>query len=852
MASLSTVGVPEVAPDARAPDAFQSTSVTAGSFGGATAAAAEGFGQAVLKTADFFGEVVVDDQANQLFDKWNKRLRGDPNQQVPGPDGQMTQDTGYMGLKGRNALDARPGFEKSLDEDLKEIRKNIVTPKQQAKFDDQTRRYRQHVLGLAGSHADGQAAVYAANVNKASSTIALTHIANNADNPLEFANGVSDLIQARVKEAQLMGGGPELIRQAEEGAKRDALKTQLQAISTKDPDRALRILEKNKNIAGTQYDELHREFRSRADVQVGNKAGEQAVLSTYTTHAPAPTVLPVLTQAAENNGISSTYLMRTWQIESGGKLNPDDSSTGAQGPFQFVGSTARQYGLTNPKDFNASANAAARFAADNKAVMERAMGRPPTDAELYLAHQQGAGGASKLLANPGVRAGDLVGDRAIRVNGGDPNAPAATFTSMWSARFNGAGVAAANMAARKTAAYDTIEADPSLNDAQRQRARAYVNQQIQAMTIAEGINEKAKKDANDTAADGYIKQIQSGNMAGIYEKITADPNLDWRTRNALGEMAQKHLGDDTRSNAQTYGPGFAQAWANLSAPIGDPARITDPVQLMQRAGPGGDLTVAGVEKLTQWMNQIKKSPDQAAVHTSMTALQNYAKSKLSFAQDVGPIKIADPKGEQIFNGEFIPKYQAAYAQWVKEGKDPWQFLTRENIDKMIVGMRSKSQMEMDRISATGEAIPGDKNAPPIPAPAGIDAKAWTAVLNTPLTTADKKPFPKADWAKALNMLIASPTPETVKAFNESKFGKMGAVDGAKILEQLGVIKPIPKRTEEPPRPAAPAPQQRNVVESLNHVIRTPNAPDSPEFEAARERTRADVQNRQIERETLAQ
>ncbi|HXJ73160.1 MAG TPA: hypothetical protein VNM37_09905, partial [Candidatus Dormibacteraeota bacterium] len=648
---------------------------------------------------------------NTLFDRWNKRLRGDPNQMVPGPDGTPIPDTGFMGLKGRNALDARPGFEKQLDADLKEIRGTLVTPDQQNRFDQQSRRYRQHVQELAASHADGQANQWYSNVNKASASIALTHIANNAENPAEVAAGASDLINARVKEAQILGGGPELIQQAIDGAKKDALKAQLQSIATKDPDRAIRMLDKNKNIAGLDYDNLAREFRTRADQQAGNKAGEQAVLSTYTTHAPAATVIPVFNQAAERNDISPTYLMRTWQIESGGQLNPKDSETGAQGPFQFVSTTAKQYGLTNPRDFASSAEAAARLAADNKTALTASMGRPPTDAELYLAHQQGASGASKLLANPTARAGDLVGDRAIRVNGGDPNMTAAAFTSMWAARFNGAGVAAENLKARKQQAYDAIESDPTLTDAQRQRARGYLNQTFQAMAISEGITANAKKEASDIAANGYVQTLMSNDpqkMAGIYEKITADPALDWRTRNALGDMAQKHMGDDTRGAAQSYGPGFWEAWKNLGAPIGDPARITDPVQLMQRAGPGGDLTVAGVDKLMAQMNQIKKSPDQQAVHTSQTSLMAYAKQKLSFQQDLGPVKIPDPKGEAIFHGEFVPKFQAAYAQWVAAGKNPWEFLTRENIDKMVTGMRPKSEMEMSRLSATGEAVTEDK------------------------------------------------------------------------------------------------------------------------------------------------
>ncbi len=77
-----------------------------------------------------------------------------------------------------------------------------------------------------------------------------------------------------------------------------------------------------------------------------------------------------------------------------------------------------------------------RYAAANNRALTSALGRTPDDAELYLAHQQGPGGAVKLLTHPGVRAGDLVGDAAIKGNGGNPDAPASAFTAMWTNKFN--------------------------------------------------------------------------------------------------------------------------------------------------------------------------------------------------------------------------------------------------------------------------------------------------------------------------------------------------------------------------------------------------------------------------------
>lgn len=132
------------------------------------------------------------------------------------------------------------------------------------------------------------------------------------------------------------------------------------------------------------------------------------------------------------------YLAQTAQIESGGDPNAV-SPTGAKGLFQFTKGTAAQYGLSNPNDVVASSYAAAKLASDNAATLTNALGRPPTAPELYLAHQQGAGGAAALLANPNARAGDIVGDRAVAVNGGDPNMTAGQFASLWLNKFGSPG-----------------------------------------------------------------------------------------------------------------------------------------------------------------------------------------------------------------------------------------------------------------------------------------------------------------------------------------------------------------------------------------------------------------------------
>jgi len=150
-------------------------------------------------------------------------------------------------------------------------------------------------------------------------------------------------------------------------------------------------------------------------------------------------------------GLPSGYLARTWQLESGSGRDTYNEKSGAAGSFQFMPRTAAQYGLTDPYDLAASADAAARFARDNAGYLRSKLGRDVDAADLYIAHQQGAGGAFKLLSGQGS-AGEAVGNKAVSWNAGNPNAPASEFVSLWRSKFEGAPAQAAPQAQAQPAA----------------------------------------------------------------------------------------------------------------------------------------------------------------------------------------------------------------------------------------------------------------------------------------------------------------------------------------------------------------------------------------------------------------
>jgi len=135
------------------------------------------------------------------------------------------------------------------------------------------------------------------------------------------------------------------------------------------------------------------------------------------------------------------YLARTADIESDSDPNAQNPNSTAGGLFQFIDKTAKEYGLTNKFDPLDSSVAAARLAANNQIRLEKLIERRPTPAELYLAHQQGADGAAKLInmakTQPTDLATSLVGIDEVKLNGGNKQTTVSEFVKLWKDKFQG-------------------------------------------------------------------------------------------------------------------------------------------------------------------------------------------------------------------------------------------------------------------------------------------------------------------------------------------------------------------------------------------------------------------------------
>jgi len=833
-------GVPSVMPDTTVPDNYIRVQDK-------ISPAVRRFGASVADVGDVFTQASSDNAFNLYQQDVSKLLRGDPSNSSMGPDGKPIEDTGYLGLNGRSAMDARPSIEEQINKLHEKYLSDLKTnPVAQNLFDKAATPFKTQTLGQISSHADQQSKVWYTSVNQASEDNALARIAAAPSSKSAVAGGTADLINARVKQAQLLGAQPgdEVWNAAMAGGKRDALKARVLAIGATDPSTALKVLKANQADAGTSYDEIYNSLRARADEQDGNAAADAALAAATADDAAtaqtsyANPAQPIYREATTTvpGGMTATGLARTVQIESGGK--PDiDNASGHKGLGQFSDATWAAYGGGgDPHDPEASIVAIQRYAADNAKFLTPILGRPPTDAELYLAHQQGPGGAAKLFRNPDASAAALIGTKAVIQNGGTQGMTAREFVAMWAHRFNGttprdgalapsvrasyqppvavAGTPAVPVAPEgpivaqpgadvaraaplsapaampvpelaqtpKATAMQAVLDDPNLTPEARRIAITRVNQQYAAMQVAADATATQKKQINDATANQYMTRILTGDVAGLDQAIANDPNLEWNTKSTLTTALLAHADQSVTGATAFYGPGFWAAYQQVVAAPGDPSRIADMGDLLRRAGPGGDLTLAGVQKLGGIMTSAAKSVDGQAVQTTKAGLLNYAKSKLSFQQDTGPVQIRDPAGEALFNSRFIPRFEASYDAWEKSGKNPWEFLTQENVDKMVAGLRNPREMAMAQVMAQQTGVDIDQMTAP-QAPAGVDDQGWKLLFNAaPKNPTTQAPLAPDKWQGIIETLLTDPSDATKAAFDRH-FAASG-ITAASVLDLL--------------------------------------------------------------------
>ena len=122
----------------------------------------------------------------------------------------------------------------------------------------------------------------------------------------------------------------------------------------------------------------------------------------------------------------------------------------AHGVFQITDGTWRGLGGGDRNDVGRQVELGIENLIRERDGLRSALKREPADWEIYLAHQQGQGGARALLSNPGRNAIEVLTDvleranpgrgaqlarKAVLDNGGNARMTAREFSSLWAAKF---------------------------------------------------------------------------------------------------------------------------------------------------------------------------------------------------------------------------------------------------------------------------------------------------------------------------------------------------------------------------------------------------------------------------------
>lgn len=234
-----------------------------------------------------------------------------------------------------------------------------------------------------------------------------------------------------------------LLQAPDEQTRSSILKTQAELIRASKQRGYLTAEEEQKE--GSAFVQDYAVQRAQAELQADPKRTLEMLKPTT---APLNVSELSLTTANKYKGVSPSYLTTTAAIETGGTFDPQAFNKGskAAGMYQIIPSTARALGVKDPHNPEEAADATARLAQQNAPMLKSALGRKPTDAELYLAHQQGGAGAKALLSNPDENVVDALakaynGNRAkaraaVVQNGGDTSSTAQEFADKWINKYN--------------------------------------------------------------------------------------------------------------------------------------------------------------------------------------------------------------------------------------------------------------------------------------------------------------------------------------------------------------------------------------------------------------------------------
>lgn len=304
-------------------------------------------------------------------------------------------------------------------------------------------------------------------------------------------------------------------------------------------------------------------------------------------------------------GLPTGFLERTAQIESGGDPAAQNPNSSAGGLFQQIDANAKEFGVTDRFNAEQSTVGAAKFAKQNAVRLREVLGREPTGAELYLAHQQGGGGAARLLSDRGRPVNTLLSDDAITLNGGSLDMTAGEFADLWIDKWNNGGGGRPTNAAQATPPATPSDVTPS------------------DLTPEATTNLGAQPVAPDTAPfssrvseAGEFVQTPSGQGENLRTDRSGGEAFKTSSANQPDSAPNSEVADNLRSMASAASTLHGEGSATTK-------RIND---LIKAVDDGGKVKASDVTKLIDETKALPRTPERQELLADLYEIRDGANS----------------------------------------------------------------------------------------------------------------------------------------------------------------------------------------------------------------------------------